>query len=157
MLLCIITLHYAICCENNDKKDNKDRNGHSNTSNTGRNEKKMGLIFGNLIIGHQCHKITIHHRGKYTKYLASLLNEILFQSLSHCLLDALLCDFYYGGASSRSIKKQQRRLMDINKLEYGTNLFTNVIGNYQCVQFIATFCGELPHRFVNKLFEQLKP
>ena len=116
---------------------------------------------------HQSYKIAIHHHGKYEKYLASLPNEILFQSplffsnrlilghkicyklMTHCLLDALLCEFYYDSASSR--------LMDSNKLEYGINLFISVIYNYPCVQLITTFCRELPHRYANNIFEQLKP
>ena len=52
-----------------------------------------------------------------------------YKLITHCLLDALLFAFYYDSASSLSTTKQARRLIDLNKLEYGTNLFVSVINN----------------------------
>ena len=164
--------------ENNDNSENKDNDDSNNCNASNMNEKKYRVDFWNFV-DQQRYEIAIHraskYRRKYSKYLASLPSEVLSQSVSlfsngfilshkicyklitHCLLDTLLFDFYYDSASSHSIKKQERRLIDLNELNYGINLFLNMINNYPCIQFITTFCRELPHRYANNLFEQLKP
>ena len=76
--------------------------------------------------------------------------EACLKLLSHCLLDTLLFPrnfISYINDNGNNITMQE--------LQYGINLYKNLIDKYPCIQFLTTYCRELPHLYANSLLKQL--